>query len=109
MNIEVTPIKTRYLKRGEDYLEVIVTSLKRDVENGLKLEDEDFVVISEKFVATGEDNLVDEKDVKAGSLAYLCYIWSKYVCGYILGPRHNWERDVQKIPLRGDTLYCRCF
>jgi len=84
--IKTVPVKTRYLKRGEDYLEVIITSLKREIENGLKLEDGDFVVISEKFIATGEDNLIDERDVKAGLLAYFCYLWSKYIWGYILGP-----------------------
>jgi len=107
MNIKIVPIKTRYLKRGEDYLEVIITALKREIKNGLKLEDGDFVVISEKFVAIGEDNLIDERNVKVGILAYLCYLWSKYIWGYILGPllktRPDRIKNLRKMP-REETL-----
>ena len=105
--VEAIPVKTRYLRRGEDYLEVIVTSLKREVKRGLKLEDGDFVVVSEKFIATGEGNLVDEREVKVGPLAYLCYLWSKYLWGYILGPllrtRPDRIENLRRMP-REETL-----
>lgn len=37
------------------------------------------------MVSTAEGNFIDESKFKPGVLAYLCYYWSKYLWGYVLG------------------------
>ncbi|WP_456418394.1 coenzyme F420-0:L-glutamate ligase [Methanocaldococcus infernus] len=76
------PIKTRYIKKGENFIPIIVEAIKN---SGIKLEDGDFVVLSEKMVSTAEGNFIDESKYKPKMLAYLTYYWSKYIWGYVLG------------------------
>jgi F420-0:gamma-glutamyl ligase-like protein len=98
------PIKTRYIKPGENFIPIVIESLKN---SNIKLKDGDFVVLSEKMVSTSENNFVDEKDVKPKFWAYLTYYWSKYFWGYILGPllgtRKDRVKNLRKMPKK-ETL-----
>ncbi|MBW9222810.1 coenzyme F420-0:L-glutamate ligase [Methanothermococcus sp. SCGC AD-155-K20] len=107
MNIHPIPIESKYIKKGENHINEIINSLKREINKGLNIEDGDFIIVSEKFVATGENNLIDESNVKVGFWAYFCYYWSKYIWGYILGPllktRPDRIKNIRKMPKR-ETL-----
>ena len=103
-NMRAYPIKTRYIKRGENFIPIVVEAIKN---SGIKLEDGDFVVLSEKMVSTAEGNFVDESKFKPGILAYLCYYWSKYVWGYVLGKllkvKEDKIKNLRKMP-KEETL-----
>ncbi|MGQ9459948.1 MAG: coenzyme F420-0:L-glutamate ligase, partial [Candidatus Bathyarchaeaceae archaeon] len=73
-------VTTRYWRPGEDHLKQIVTSIKNKVEDG------DFVTISEKALSTALGNIVDESVVQPSWLArFLAKYWMRFVWGYILG------------------------
>ncbi|XRO75367.1 coenzyme F420-0:L-glutamate ligase [Methanocaldococcus sp. 28A] len=84
------PIRTKYIKKGENFIPIVIEALKN---SGIKLEDGDFVVLSEKMVSTAEGNFVDESKFKSGVLAYFCYYWSKYLWGYVLGKLFKIKED----------------
>ena len=73
--------------------------------SGIKLEDGDFVVLSEKMVSTAEGNFVEESKFKPGILAYLCYYWSKYVWGYVLGKLLKVKEDKIKKDKEDKIIY----
>ncbi len=106
-DIEALPIKTKYIKRNEDFVPEVINSLKREIKKGLKIENGDFIILSEKFVATSENNFVDEKNAIPGFWAYFCYYWSKYLWGYILGPllktRKDRVKNLKRMP-KNETL-----
>ena len=58
MEITANPIRTRYIDRNEDFIEESIASLKKEIENGFEIKNGDFLVVSEKFIATSEDNFV---------------------------------------------------
>ncbi len=73
-------IKTRYWSPGEDYITQAVRAIEGRVENG------DFVTVSEKAISTALGNLVDEKKVEASQLSrFLARYWMRFVWPYILG------------------------
>jgi len=86
-------VETRYWKPGEDYLSQIAKSI------GKKVEDGDFVAVSEKAISTALSNLLDESAVCPGWTArFLAKYWMRYVWGYILGPLcHLREKTVQRL------------
>ncbi|NPA62235.1 MAG: hypothetical protein GXN95_01625 [Methanococci archaeon] len=98
------PITTRYIKRGEDFIPIIIDAIRN---SGIKLEDGDFIVLSEKMVSTAEGNFVDESKFEPGILAYFCYYWSKYLWGYVLGKLLNIKeekiKNLRKLPKK-ETL-----
>ena len=66
---------------GEDYLKQVVRAIDGKVEDG------DFVTVSEKAVSTALGNLIEEKSVEASWLArFLSKYWMRFVWPYILGP-----------------------
>jgi F420-0:gamma-glutamyl ligase-like protein len=74
-------VTTQYWRPGEDYLKQIV----RAIEN--KIEDGDFVTISEKAISTALGNLVDESVIQPSWLArFLARYWMRFVWVHILGP-----------------------
>jgi len=74
-------VTTRYWRPREDYLKQIVNSIQDKVEDG------DFVTISEKAISTALGNIVDESVVLPGWLArFLAKYWMRVVWPYILGP-----------------------
>jgi len=73
-------VTTKYWKPGEDYLNVVIDAIEKKVDNG------DFVVVSEKALSTALNNIVDESSVSAGfSARLLSKVWMQIVWGYFLG------------------------
>jgi len=86
-------VTTRYWKPGEDYLKQIVKAIENKVENG------DFVTISEKAISTAIGNLVDESVVQPGWFArFLAKYWMRFVWPCILGPLcHLRKRTIRRL------------
>jgi F420-0:gamma-glutamyl ligase-like protein len=77
---KVLVVATNYWRPGEDYLGKIVRRIEGKVDEG------DFVVVSEKAISTASNNIVDESHVKPGSCAKLiAQFWMRTVWGYFLG------------------------
>ncbi len=73
-------IITKYWMPGEDYLEEIVRNIRGRVANG------DFVVVSEKAIATALNNLVDESKIEPSANAtFIVKFWIRIIWGYVLG------------------------
>lgn len=73
-------VTTKYWRPKENYLKEIIHSVKGKVADG------DFVVVSEKAIATALSNMVDENVVKPGLSARLIVkFWMRIVWGYFLG------------------------
>lgn len=84
-------ITTRYWRPGEDYIQQIIDSIRDKVEEG------DFVTISEKAISTASGNIVDESKTKSGLLAYIfARYYIRFFWGYILGQLcHLKRRTIQ--------------
>ena len=73
-------ITTDYWKPGEDYASNIIKTIERRVNN------DDFVVVSEKALSTARNNIVDEDSVSPSLDAKLISrLWMRIVWGYFLG------------------------
>jgi F420-0:gamma-glutamyl ligase-like protein len=85
-------ITTRYWRPGENYLQQIIDSIKG------KVEENDFVTISEKAISTSLGNLVDESKIQHGWLAhFLAKYWMHIFWGYFLGALcHLKQRTIQR-------------
>ncbi|MGA2680546.1 MAG: coenzyme F420-0:L-glutamate ligase [Candidatus Bathyarchaeia archaeon] len=71
---------TSYWKPKDDYIAKIINALDKKLENG------DFVVISEKAVSTAKGNIADENLVKPTLAArVLARFWMRIVWGYPVG------------------------
>jgi F420-0:gamma-glutamyl ligase-like protein len=86
-------IKTRYWRPGEDHLKHIVKAIEN------KVEDKDFVTISEKAISTALGNLVYESAVQPSMFArFLAKYWMRFVWPYILGPLcHLRKRTIKRL------------
>jgi len=97
-------VTTRYWRPGEDYLKQIVKAIEN------KVEDEDFVTISEKAISTALGNLVDESVVQPSRFArLLAKYWMRFVWPYILGPLcHLRKRTIKRLrtyPIEGGSAH----
>jgi len=73
-------IATPYWKPGEDLLQMIISSVRGKIEDG------DFVTISEKAISTALGNILDESIIRPSLLArFLAKYWMRLVWGYVLG------------------------
>lgn len=73
-------ITTRYWNPNTDYVEKIVNVVQSKVEDG------DFVVVSEKAISTAIGNMVDESVIKSSCVArVLARFWMRFFWGYPLG------------------------
>jgi F420-0:gamma-glutamyl ligase-like protein len=73
-------ITTNYWKPHSNFSDKIIYAIENKVENG------DFVVVSEKAISTALDKMVDEATVKPSLTAkVLSRIWMRLVWGYPLG------------------------
>ena len=73
-------ITTCYWNPNTDYIEKIVNAIQTKVEDG------DFVVVSEKAISTAIGNIVDESVIKTSWLArFLAGIWMRFFWGYTIG------------------------
>ncbi len=73
-------VATGYWKPRDDYNKKIVTALNGKLQNG------DFVVVSEKALSVATGNIIDEANVAAGGNArFIADFWMRKVWGYCLG------------------------
>jgi F420-0:gamma-glutamyl ligase-like protein len=73
-------VTTKYWKPEEDYLSEISEAVGKRVDDG------DFVVVSEKALSTASGNIVDESSVRPSLNAKLISkLWMRIVWGYFLG------------------------
>jgi len=73
-------LETGYWPPGTDYVQKIIDNVKAKIENG------DFVTISEKAISTASGNILDESRVRPSKLAhFIAKYWMRYVWGYPLG------------------------
>ncbi|HLN89129.1 MAG TPA: coenzyme F420-0:L-glutamate ligase [Candidatus Binatia bacterium] len=73
-------ITTSYWKPNDNYTDKIVAALREKIQNG------DFVVVSEKAISTSLGNMVDESTIKPSlSARFLARFWMRLVWGYPLG------------------------
>jgi len=97
-------IKTRYWRPGEDYIEQIVKAIENKVEN------EDFVTISEKAISTALGNIIDESTVQSSRFArFLAKYWMRFVWPYVLGPlchlRKSTIRHLRAYPIKEGSAH----
>jgi len=73
-------VTTGYWKPSENYIKKITDALENKIENG------DFVVVSEKAISTSIGKMVDEATVKPSLMAkVLAQFWMRVIWGYPLG------------------------
>jgi F420-0:gamma-glutamyl ligase-like protein len=73
-------ITTKFWKPNDDYLSDIVKAVANKVVDG------DFIVVSEKAIATAQGNIVDESEIVTSVNAkFLAKFWMRIVWGYPLG------------------------
>lgn len=76
----VLAVTTKYWKPGENYLDEIAKGVEDRIDDG------DFVVISEKAIATASGNIVDENTIEPSLSAMLiAKFWMRVGWGYFLG------------------------
>ncbi|MBS7616646.1 coenzyme F420-0:L-glutamate ligase [Candidatus Bathyarchaeota archaeon] len=74
-------IATKYWRPGEDYMQEIIKCVKGRIMDG------DFLIISEKPIATALGNIVDESKIQPSLTAkIIAKCWMPIIWGYILGP-----------------------
>jgi F420-0:gamma-glutamyl ligase-like protein len=91
-------LTTNYWRPGEDFLNKIIKAA------GKKVDDGDFVIVSEKALSTAHGNIVDESTVQPSLNAKLIARWWMRVCwGYILsamlGFGQTLTRNLREYPL----------
>ncbi len=97
------PIRTKYIKKGENPIPIIIEAIKK---SNIKLEDGDFIVLSEKMISTVEGRLVDEEKYNPSILAYVSYYLSKYFWPYfgkLIGVKEEKLKNLKNLPKR-ETL-----
>ena len=73
-------ITTNYWKPQDNYTDKIINALENKIENG------DFIVISEKAISTALGNMIDESTIKPSINArVMARFWMRIVWGYCLG------------------------
>jgi F420-0:gamma-glutamyl ligase-like protein len=73
-------VATKYWKPGENYLNIIIRALEERIDDG------DFVVVSEKALSTALNSITDESRISPRfSAKLICRLWMRIVWGYFLG------------------------
>jgi len=101
---EAVAVTMQYWRPGEDYLKQLVKAIENKIDDG------DFVTISEKAISTALGNLVDESVVQPGWLArFLAKYWMRFVWVYILGPlchlRKKTIRHLRAYPIEEGSVH----
>lgn len=74
------PIRTKYMRPGDDFLKIIMNSIADDCEDG------DIIAISEKAISVAMGRVLDESRVRPSLMAKaLARIWMRLIWGYLLG------------------------
>jgi F420-0:gamma-glutamyl ligase-like protein len=73
-------VTTKYWKPEENYLNEIIEAIAK------RVDDDDFVVVSEKALSTASSNIIDESYVRPSLNAKLISrVWMRIVWGYFIG------------------------
>ena len=73
-------VETDYWRPSTDYLQKIIDNVRGKIENG------DFVTISEKAISTASGNILDESKIRPSKLAhFIAKYWMRYIWSYLLG------------------------
>jgi len=73
-------VRTKYWRRGDDYLKIILDSTISKISPG------DILVISEKAVSIASGRIVDEEQIEPGLTAwFLTNLWTRIFWGFFLG------------------------
>ncbi len=73
-------VVTPYWKPSEDFLQMIINSVRGKIEDG------DFLTISEKAISTALGNILDESIIHPSLLArFLAKYWMRLIWGHVLG------------------------
>lgn len=88
-------VTTPYWRPGEDYFKRILDAVKDKVEDG------DFVTVSDKALSTAVGNIVDESQIRSSMLArFIAKYWMRYVWVYVLGPLcHLRKKTIQQLQM----------
>jgi len=74
-------VATRYWRPKTNYVHEIVTSIRGRIEDG------DFVAVSEKAISTALGHIIDENAVRATlNSKFIAGFWMRTVWGYVFGP-----------------------
>ncbi len=97
-------ITTNYWKPGDDYTDKVITAVENKIENG------DFVVISEKAISTAIGTMVDESIIKPSRNAkVVARFWMRLVWGYPFGILCHFGqrllRRLRKYPLESGSRH----
>ncbi len=86
-------VTTSYWRPGEDYIKRILDAVKDKVEDG------DFVTVSDKALSTAFGNIVDESQIRPSMLArFAAKYWMRYIWVYVLGPLcHLRKKTIQQL------------
>lgn len=93
------PVTTSYWRPGGDYVKRILDAVKDKVEDG------DFVTVSDKALSTAFGSIVDESQIRSSVLARsIAKYWMRYIWVYVLGPlchlRKKTIRQLRMYPTR---------
>ena len=73
-------LTTSYWRPGDNYIDKVIGALDGKIENG------DFVVVSEKAVSTAKGNIIDESALKPTfNVRVMADFWMRIIWGYPLG------------------------
>ncbi len=91
-------LSTKFWRTGEDFLNEIIKAL------GKRVEDSDFVVVSEKALSTANGNIVDESKVHPSLNAeFIGRFWMRVCWGYLfsalLGFGQGLTRNLREYPI----------
>lgn len=97
-------VKTKYWKPGENYLQEIIKSIAGKIEN------KDFLTVSEKAISTASNNIIDENNTKPSLSARItAKFWMRVVWGYFLGRlchfRETLIRRLQNYPFEAGSRH----
>lgn len=92
-------VTTPYWRPGEDYIKRILDAVKDKVEDG------DFVTVSDKALSTALGNIVDESQIHPSMLArFIAKYWTRYIWVYVLGPLcHLRKKTIQQLRMYPTT------
>jgi len=97
-------ITTNYWKPGEDYLNAIVKAVEK------KVDDDDYLVVSEKALSTASGNIVDESNIQPSfSAEIIARLWMRVCWGYLLSAMlsfgKNLTRNLREYPLESGSRH----
>lgn len=97
-------VGTSYWKPGDDFLTAVIKATEK------RIDDNDFVVVSEKALSTAQRNIVDENLVQPSLNAkFIARFWMRFCWGYLfsalLGFGRRLTRNLREYPLEAGSRH----